>query len=112
MFNYSTKIQQYTVTGVSLIITGIVSASSLGVGSVIAITAVNGIVTEIIKDHIGTVYYTDHVYYKKVIPPQSGQFAMKVAERNVRYFFSDSSRTQVISGSPVYTTSYVNGYEP
>lgn len=111
VFYSSTRIYAYTITAVSSIILGIVSASTFGVGTAIAISTTTRLVAQIVTDQIPNIYYKDYVYYKTVIPPEPGQYAMKVAEENTRCFFSDSARTQQLEGSPVTTDTYLRGYE-
>jgi hypothetical protein len=110
-FFYSTKITKYTIAAVSAAITGIVSASTLGAGTIATITAINTLTSYIIGDQIGDIWYTDKVYYKTLVPPDPIIFRIKVAEKTTHTFYSDSSRTQHMKGSPIESEFWLKGYQ-
>lgn len=101
----STNITRYTIAAIGALITGIVSASSLGTAATITYTVINAIVQKICDDCIPKVWYTDDVYYKYI---QSPTHTNRVAELTYHAFYSDSNRTANIG----YSTSkvWLNGY--
>ena len=73
----STNITRYTIAAVGALITGIVSASSLGTAATITYTVIDAIVQKICDDCIPKVWYTDDVYNKYI---QSPTYTNRVAE--------------------------------
>ncbi|MEK4366295.1 hypothetical protein MKX68_27980 [Paenibacillus sp. FSL M8-0212] len=110
-FFYNTKVTKYTISFVTNIVVGLVSYSTLGIGGVVVTTAVTNLVSEIVKDNIPDLWYTDKVYYKTVVPPEPGMFRMKVAEKTIHTFYSDSARTKHVKGSPITTEVWLRGYK-
>lgn len=111
-FFYSTKIAKYTIAAVAVTITGIVSVLKiLSPGAKATINSTTTLVAFIVDDRIGDIWYTDKVYYKTVVPPDPNMFRMKVAEKTIHTFYSDSGRTQHMKGSPITTEHWLRGYD-
>ncbi|EJW19479.1 hypothetical protein M5X00_19045 [Paenibacillus alvei] len=110
-FNYSTKIKKYTVAAVTAVISGIVGASTMGAGAAATISSTTGLIAYIVDDQIEDIWYTDFVYYKTLLPPDPKMFRMKVAEKTVHYFYSDSNRDNLMKGSPITSEFWLDGYK-
>lgn len=110
-FNYSTKIKKYTVAAVTAVISGIVGASTMGAGAAATISSTTGLIAYIVDNQIEDIWYTDFVYYKTLLPPDPKMFRMKVAEKTVHYFYSDSNRDNLMKGSPITSEFWLDGYK-
>lgn len=69
------------------------------------------LIAYIVDDQIEDIWYTDFVYYKTLLPPDPKMFRMKVAEKTVHYFYSDSNRDNLMKGSPITSEFWLDGYK-
>lgn len=93
-YRNSTKIAHYTVTAVTQVLAAL--SGYLGVPGAVVVSAITGVVSEIVKDNIPHIWWTDSVYHKTCIPPDPNMFRKFVAERTYRDVYSNSARTDLI----------------
>lgn len=84
--------------------------AEIGVSAKIVAGSATSMAVFIVGHEIETVYYSDMDYYNTVIPDDPRMFRMKVADRNIFRFYSDSARRNQIKG-PIETEEYLSGYQ-